>query len=65
MEETDWMNLLGVAHYFLVQPLVNICADTGLRAARSDISKAIEAFQTARLYNQENLMDELSELMAK
>ena len=65
LENTDWISVLGVAHYFLVQPLVNICVNIALREAGSDISKAVEAFQTARLYDQEKLMAELSELMAK
>ena len=65
LEDTDWMGILGIAHFFVVLPLVSICAEIGLRESRSDISKAIDAFQTGRLYNQEKLMEDVGDIMAK
>ena len=65
LEDTDWMNVLEVAHFFLVKPLVSICAEIGLRDACSDISKAVEAFRTARLYDQQTMMAKIGDFMAK
>ena len=58
------MRLLEVGHYFLVKPLVNICVETGFRDASSDINKALEGFQTVRLYDYKERMDQIGQFMA-
>ena len=65
MADTDWISVLEVADYFLVKPLVDICADIGLRDARSDIGKALHVFQAVQFYGHRKTMDEIGELMAK
>ena len=65
LEGADWRSVLEVAHYFLVKPLVDICAEMGLRDARSDIGKALQVCQTVRFYGHRKTLDEIGELMAK
>ena len=65
LEDTDWMSVLKVAHYFLVKPLQSYCAEIGLKDACSGVTKALETFHTARLYDQQDMMDEIGEFMAK
>ena len=61
----DWMSLLKIAHYFLVQPLVRICAQHGVTVARNNIHQTLEAFQTARLYDQRAMVEKIGDFMAK
>ena len=65
LKDTDWMSVLEVSQYFLVQPLQNICLETGLQDAGSNIGQALEAFKFARLYGHQKLMDQIGEFMAK
>ena len=61
----NWKRMLKLGHYFLVKPLVSICAEAGVESARLIIQLALEAFQIARLYDQKNMMDKIGDLMAK
>ena len=65
LDGTNWMRLLEVAHYFLVKPLVNLCVEIGFRDTSSHISKALEGFQTLRLYDYKEMMDQIGQFMAE